>query len=242
MSNFRDNSMPRIDGRTNNELRPVEITRGFLKHPEGSVLIKTGDTHVICTATVEEGVPNWLVGSGHGWVTAEYGMLPRATTERNPRNQTSGRTFEIQRIIGRCLRAAVNMNRLGENTIKIDCDVIQADGGTRTASVTGAYVALWDALSYMVNMGIVADMPLVGPVAAASVGVVNSECMLDLTYAEDSVAGVDMNAFMRDNEFVEIQGTGEASTFGRETLDALLDLAIEGIGKLMRIQADVLSL
>jgi ribonuclease PH len=241
VTNCRDDPMPRIDGRTNNELRKVEITRGFLKHPEGSVLIKTGDTHVICTATVEEGVPNWLVGSGHGWVTAEYGMLPRATTERNPRNQTSGRTYEIQRIIGRCLRAAVDMNRLGENTIKIDCDVIQADGGTRTASVTGAYVALCDALSYMVNMGIVTDMPLVGPVAAVSVGLVNSECMLDLTYAEDSTAGVDMNVFMRDNEFVEVQGTGEASTYGRKTLDTLLDLAIEGIGKLMHIQADVLS-
>jgi ribonuclease PH len=232
--------MPRVDGRANDELRRVEIIRGYLKHPEGSVLIKTGDTHVICTATVEEGVPNWLVGSGQGWITAEYGMLPRSTNERNPRGQNSGRIYEIQRIIGRSLRAAVDMKRLGENTIRIDCDVIQADGGTRTASVTGAYVALYDALSYMVNMGTISDIPLEGSVAAVSVGILDGECILDLSYSEDSRAEVDMNITMRDDEFVEIQGTGENATFDRITLSTLLDLGVRGIKKLMKIQADTL--
>ncbi len=163
--------MPRVDGRSNDELRPVEFVKGYLKHPEGSVLVSTGETKVICTATVEEGVPGWLNGSGRGWVTAEYGMLPRSTNERMKRYKVSGRTQEIQRLIGRSLRAAVDMKRLGENTIKIDCDVIQADGGTRTASITGAFVALCDALDFMVNMEMIRERPILGNIAAVSIGV-----------------------------------------------------------------------
>ncbi|MDF1541130.1 MAG: ribonuclease PH [Candidatus Thorarchaeota archaeon] len=228
--------MPRSDGRNNDQLRPVEITRNYLKHPEGSVLISTGDTKVICTATVEENIPGWLNGSGQGWVTAEYGMLPRATNDRTGRNRVTGRDQEIQRLIGRSLRAAVHMDRMGENTIKIDCDVIQADGGTRTASITGAYVALIDALQYMVDMDLTPDLPLRGNVGAVSVGLVKDECLLDLCYVEDVAAQVDMNIVMLDDEYVEIQGTGEHSTFDRKTLDELLDLAKKGIGELITIQ------
>jgi ribonuclease PH len=233
--------MPRVDGRTNDILRPVEFKRGYLKHPEGSVLITTGETKVICTATLELGVPSWLNGSGQGWVTAEYGMLPRSTNERMNRYKVSGRTQEIQRLIGRSLRAAVDMKRMGENTIKIDCDVIQADGGTRTASITGAFIALHDALSYMVDLGLIEEKPLRGNVAAISVGIVNREILLDLCYAEDSQADVDMNVVMRDNEFVEIQGTGEGSTFERRTLDEMLDIASRGISHLIGLQKQVLS-
>ncbi|MHA1908961.1 MAG: ribonuclease PH [Candidatus Thorarchaeota archaeon] len=228
--------MPRSDGRTNDQLRPVEITRNYLKHPEGSVLICTGDTKVICTATVEESVPGWLNGSGQGWVTAEYAMLPRATNDRTSRGRVTGRNQEIQRLIGRSLRAAVHMDRMGENSVKIDCDVIQADGGTRTASITGAYVALVDALTYMVDMDLTPDLPLRGNVGAVSVGLVNDECLLDLAYLEDVNAQVDMNIVMLDDEYVEVQGTGEHSTFNRETLDELLDLAKKGIGELINHQ------
>ncbi|MFW9909775.1 MAG: ribonuclease PH [Candidatus Thorarchaeota archaeon] len=228
--------MARNDGRANNQLRPVQITRNYLKHPEGSVLISTGDTKVICTATVEESVPGWLNGSGKGWVTAEYGMLPRSTNERTGRNRVSGRSQEIQRLIGRSLRAAVYLERMGENTIKIDCDVIQADGGTRTASITGAYVALVDALNYMVDMELIPDLPLRGNVAAVSVGLVNDECLLDLSYIEDVDAQVDMNIVMLEDEYVEIQGTGESSTFDRATLDELLGLAKNGIEELIAMQ------
>lgn len=228
--------MVRLDSRANNELRPITITRNYLKYPEGSVLISTGETKVICTASVEEGVPGWLNGSGQGWVTAEYGMLPRATNERTNRYKVSGRDQEIQRLIGRSLRAAVDMNRIGDNTIKIDCDVIQADGGTRTASITGAYVALVDALTYMVDMGLIPDLPLKGNVAAVSVGLIDDECLLDLCYIEDSAAQVDMNVVMLDDEYVEVQGTGEHSTFSRATLDELLDLARKGIGELIQFQ------
>ncbi|MFW9955818.1 MAG: ribonuclease PH [Candidatus Thorarchaeota archaeon] len=228
--------MARNDGRANNQLRPVQITRNYLKHPEGSVLISTGDTKVICTATVEESVPGWLNGSGKGWVTAEYGMLPRSTNERTGRNRVSGRSQEIQRLIGRSLRAAVYLERMGENTIKIDCDVIQADGGTRTASITGAYVALVDALNYMVDMDLIPDLPLRGNVAAVSVGLVNDECLLDLSYIEDVDAQVDMNIVMLEDEYVEIQGTGESSTFDRATLDELLGLAKNGIEELIAMQ------
>lgn len=233
--------MPRGDGRTNDALRPVEFKRKYLKHPEGSVLITTGETKVICTATLELGVPGWLNGSGQGWVTAEYGMLPRSTNERMNRYKVSGRTQEIQRLIGRSLRAAVDMKRMGENTIKIDCDVIQADGGTRTASITGAYVALCDALDYMLDLGLVEEKPLLGNVAAISVGIVNGEALLDLCYSEDSQADVDMNVVMRDDEFVEVQGTGESSTFKRRTLHEMLDLASKGISHLISLQKRVLS-
>lgn len=200
------------------------------------MLISTGDTKVICTATVEESVPGWLNGSGKGWVTAEYGMLPRSTNERTGRNRVSGRSQEIQRLIGRSLRAAVYLERMGENTIKIDCDVIQADGGTRTASITGAYVALVDALNYMVDMDLIPDLPLRGNVAAVSVGLVNDECLLDLSYIEDVDAQVDMNIVMLEDEYVEIQGTGESSTFDRATLDELLGLAKNGIEELIAMQ------
>jgi ribonuclease PH len=233
--------MPRADGRTNDALRPVEFKRKYLKHPEGSVLITTGETKVICTATLELGVPGWLNGSGQGWVTAEYGMLPRSTNERMNRYKVSGRTQEIQRLIGRSLRAAVDMKRMGENTIKIDCDVIQADGGTRTASITGAYVALCDALDYMVGLGLVEEKPLLGNVAAISVGIVNGEVLLDLCYSEDSQAQVDMNVVMQNDEFVEVQGTGEGSTFKRRTLNEMLDMASKGISHLISLQKQVLS-
>ncbi len=233
--------MARVDGRANDELRSVEFARGYLKHPEGSVLISTGETKVICTATVEEGVPGWLNGSGRGWVTAEYGMLPRSTNERMGRYKVSGRTQEIQRLIGRSLRAAVDLNKLGENTIKIDCDVIQADGGTRTASITGAYVALCDALDFMVNMDMIREKPLVGNVAAVSVGLIKDDLLLDLNYIEDSTADVDMNVVMLIDEFVEVQGTAEGSTFKRGILDEMLDLASNGIRKLIDHQNTALS-
>jgi len=233
--------MARVDGRANNELRPVEFVRGYLKHPEGSVLISTGETKVICTASVEEGVPGWLNGSGRGWVTAEYGMLPRSTNERMGRYKVSGRTQEIQRLIGRSLRAAVDLNQLGENTIKIDCDVIQADGGTRTASITGAYVALCDALDFMVDMDMIREKPLVGNVAAVSVGLIKDDLLLDLNYIEDSNADVDMNIVMLKDEFVEVQGTAEGSTFKRGMLDEMLDSASNGISKLIDLQNMALS-
>ncbi|TFF91893.1 ribonuclease PH [Candidatus Thorarchaeota archaeon] len=233
--------MARFDGRQNDDLRPVEIERNYLKHPEGSVLIKTGDTHVICTATVEESVPGWLNGSGRGWVTAEYGMLPRATDDRTNRYKLSGRNQEIQRLIGRSLRAAVALERMGENTIRLDCDVIQADGGTRTASITGAYVALVDALQYMVDIGLIPELPLEGQVAAVSVGVIDTECLLDLAYIEDSVADVDMNIVMLDSDYVEVQGTAEGLPFDREALEEMLTLAEHGISELMEFQVKALD-
>jgi ribonuclease PH len=234
--------MPRTDGRANDELRPVEFVRNFLKHPEGSVLVSTGETKVICTATVEETVPGWLNGKSQGWVTAEYGMLPRSTDDRMNRYKVSGRTQEIQRLIGRSLRAAVDMNRMGENTVRIDCDVIQADGGTRTAAITGAYVALCDALEYMVDMDLVTERPIIGNVAAVSVGLVKEEALLDLCYIEDVGADVDMNIVMLDDKFVEVQGTAEGATFGRSALDAMLDLAAKGVADLREKQNETLSL
>nr|KXH71689.1 MAG: ribonuclease PH [Candidatus Thorarchaeota archaeon SMTZ1-45] len=232
--------MPRVDGRVNDELRPIEFTRNFLKHPEGSVLIATGETKVICTATVEEGVPGWLNGKGQGWVTAEYGMLPRSTDDRMNRYKVSGRTQEIQRLIGRSLRTAVDMTQLGENTIRIDCDVIQADGGTRTASITGAYVALCDAVQYMTDMEMISQSPISSNVAAVSVGVIKNEVLLDLCYFEDVQADVDMNIVMRGNEFVEIQGTAEGATFGRDVMNEMLDLATKGISDLIKAQNEAL--
>lgn len=234
--------MSRVDGRANNELRPVQFSRNFLKHPEGSVLIATGETKVICTATVEEGVPGWLNGKGQGWVTAEYGMLPRSTDERINRYKVSGRTQEIQRLIGRSLRAAVDMSRMGETTIRIDCDVIQADGGTRTASITGGYIALCDAVQYMIDMGTISETPITGNVAAVSVGRVNSETLLDLCYIEDSQADVDMNIVMHGNDFVEVQGTAEGATFSRDVMTEMLDQSTKGISELMELQNKALSI
>ncbi len=234
--------MPRTDGRANDELRPIEFVRNFLKHPEGSVLISTGETKVICTASVEEAVPSWLNGKNQGWVTAEYGMLPRSTDDRMNRYKLSGRAQEIQRLIGRSLRAAVDMKKLGENTIRIDCDVIQADGGTRTAAITGAYVALCDALDYMLDLDMISERPVLGNVAAVSVGLINGESLLDLCYAEDANADVDMNIVMRDDEFVEVQGTAEGATYGRTALNELLDLAMKGISGLIEAQNKALSL
>ena len=233
--------MTRIDARANDQLRPVIITRDYLKYAEGSVLIATGDTKIICTATVEENVPGWLNGVDQGWITAEYGMLPRATTDRTNRYKMSGRTQEIQRLIGRSLRAAVDLKKLGSNTIRIDCDVIQADGGTRTASITGGYVALIDALNYMVDMNLIEEKPVLGNIAAVSVGIVKDEILLDLCYAEDSIAEVDMNIVMLDDEFVEVQGTGEGSTYDRKALESMLDLAIKGIKELIEEQKKALS-
>ncbi len=227
-------------------LRPVQITTEINKHAEGSALIECGDTRVICTASVEQKIPNFLRGSGQGWVTAEYGMLPRSTgsrmTREVKRGRMSGRTQEIQRLIGRSLRAIVDLNRLGERTIWVDCDVIQADGGTRTASITGAYVALALACSRLRQGGEIASTPLLDLVAAVSVGVVDGQVQLDLCYQQDSSAEVDMNVVMTGKgDFVEIQGTAEGKAFSRRQLAQLLDLAEKGIHELMAEQRQTLS-
>jgi ribonuclease PH len=236
----------RNDGRVNDALRQVRITRNFTKHAEGSVLVEFGDTRVICTASVEESVPPFLRGKGTGWVTAEYSMLPRATNTRSSREaakgKQSGRTLEIQRLIGRSLRAVTDLALLGERSITIDCDVIQADGGTRTASITGAYVALCDALSTLVNNGLIPQLPLREAVAAVSVGIVAGEALLDLNYLEDSTAEVDMNFVMTSSErFVEVQGTAEAEPFTIEQMDAMRVLATAGIQRLFAIQHEALA-
>lgn len=232
--------MTRIDGRSRTQLRPVRLTVDYLDYAEGSVLIETGNTRVLCAASVEEKVPPFLEGKGQGWVTAEYNMLPRATHTRSPRERdgrVSGRTQEIQRLIGRSLRAVVDMNALGPRTITIDCDVLQADGGTRTASITGAYVALHRACSLLMQRGVLAAHPVRTAVAAVSVGVVDGEILLDLCYAEDSHADVDCNIVMTaEHEFVEVQGTGEGNVFSRATMDALITLAEQGITELLAIQ------
>ena len=232
--------MTRIDGRSRTQLRPVRLTVDYLDYAEGSVLIETGNTRVLCAASVEEKVPPFLEGKGQGWVTAEYNMLPRATHTRSPRERdgrVSGRTQEIQRLIGRSLRAVVDMNALGPRTITIDCDVLQADGGTRTASITGAYVALHRACSLLMQRGVLAAHPVRTAVAAVSVGVVDGEILLDLCYAEDSHADVDCNIVMTaEHEFVEVQGTGEGNVFSRATMDTLITLAEQGITELLAIQ------
>ncbi len=232
--------MIRIDGRTRTQLRPVKLSVGFAEYAEGSVLIEAGQTRVLCAASVEERVPPFLEGRGQGWVTAEYNMLPRATHTRNARERSgkiSGRTQEIQRLIGRSLRAAVDLNGLGPRTITLDCDVIQADGGTRTASVTGAYIALHRACTRLVAQGLLPAHPVKTAVAAVSVGVVEGEILLDLCYAEDSRADVDFNVVMTaGHEFIEVQGTGEGAVFSRTTMDAMLDLAETGIIDLLQIQ------
>jgi ribonuclease PH len=238
--------MQRSEGRTAASLRPIRITRGYLKHAEGSVLVEFGDTKVICTASVEESVPPFLRGKGSGWVTAEYAMLPRATHTRSPREaakgKVGGRTHEIQRLIGRSLRAVTDLKALGERSVLIDCDVIQADGGTRTAAITGAYVALADALRGLQAKGLLAASPLREAVAAVSVGIVDGRVMLDLDYREDSGAEVDMNFVMTGSgRFVEVQGTAEAEPFTVAQMDAMRDSAMAGIRRLLAIQEECLA-
>jgi ribonuclease PH len=234
--------MPRPDGRAPDQLRPTTLTRDYLLHPEGSVLVEFGATKVICTASVEDKVPSFLRGQGLGWVTAEYAMLPRATSTRSPRETRgpSGRSQEIQRLVGRALRAVIDRAKLGERTVWVDCDVIQADGGTRTAAITGAFVAVADALGRI--PGLDPRAPVRDCVAAVSVGVVGGEAVLDLNYAEDSSAAVDMNIVMTGaGEFVEVQGTAEQTPFSQARLDALLRLAAEGIRRLVALQRRALD-
>jgi ribonuclease PH len=238
--------MKRFDGRAPDELRRVEIQLGFTENPAGSVLIRTGRTMVLCTATLEKSVPGWLRGSGKGWVTAEYSMLPGSTDTRTEREaqkgKLSGRTQEIQRLIGRSLRATIDLVALGERAVVIDCDVLQADGGTRTAAVTGGYVALAAACKRLVEVGQLKQSPLHDSVAAVSVGVVDGEILLDLPYAEDSRAEVDMNVVQTGSgRLVEVQGTGEGGTFDRKLLDRMLDVAEKGIAELAAVQARALG-
>ncbi|MEU8932649.1 ribonuclease PH [Streptomyces sp. NPDC048409] len=240
--------MSRHDGRTPEQLRPVTIERGWSKHAEGSVLVSFGDTKVFCTASVTEGVPRWRKGSGEGWVTAEYSMLPRATNTRGDRESVrgkiGGRTHEISRLIGRSLRAIIDYKALGENTIVLDCDVLQADGGTRTAAITGAYVALADAVTWAKERKLVkaGRQPLTGTVSAVSVGIVGKVPLLDLCYEEDVRAETDMNVVCTgDGRFVEVQGTAEAEPFARDELNALLDLAVAGCTDLAAIQRTALE-
>lgn len=238
--------MPRPENRANDQLRPVTITRQWLDHAEGSVLVEFGKTRVLCAASVTQGVPRWRKGSGLGWVSAEYAMLPRATHTRGDRESVKGklggRTHEISRLIGRSLRAVVDHKALGENTILLDCDVLQADGGTRTAAVTGAYVALADAVEWLRAKNALAGEPLTGTVAAVSVGVLHGEPRLDLEYVEDVAAETDMNVVCTgDGRFVEVQGTAEGEPFDRKLLDALLDLAVGGCADLTRIQLAALA-
>jgi ribonuclease PH len=231
----------RPDGRADNELRPVTISRSWLDHAEGSVLVEFGKTRVLCAASVTEGVPRWRKGSGLGWVTAEYAMLPRSTHTRSDREsvkgRVGGRTHEISRLVGRSLRAAIDYTALGENTIVIDCDVLQADGGTRTAAITGAYVALADAVTWLRGRGALAGEPLVNSVAAVSVGILDGIARLDLCYDEDVTAETDMNVVCTgEGSFIEVQGTAEGAPFSRAELDALLDLAVKGCADLTALQ------
>ena len=234
--------MIRSDGRGADKLRKVQITRNYLKFPEGSCLIELGNTKVICTASVDESVPPFLKGSGTGWVTAEYGMLPRSCGTRIPRGKDSGRTYEIQRLVGRSLRTVTDMKNLGERSIWLDCDVIQGDGGTRTASITGSFIALADAMSKLKKQGLIKKILLKDFVAATSVGILNGTPILDLCYEEDSKAEVDMNVVMTGGgEFIEIQGTGERKSFTKEQMDGLMDLGKKGIADLVDIQKNLLK-
>lgn len=240
-----DNNDLRIDGRKKNELRPMVVTRNYIKHAQGSVLIEVGDTKVICTAMIEEKVPPFLKGHKQGWVTAEYEMLPGSTNTRKSRDRNrgkiDGRTMEIQRLIGRSLRSVIDLSKLGERTLWIDCDVIQADGGTRTAAITGSFVALHDALSNMVNKGMVKEMPITNFVAATSVGIHQGEPLVDLCYEEDSNAEVDMNMVMTEKgEIIEIQGTGEERPFSKQELEKMLALGEESIKKIIDFQKETL--
>ena len=237
----------RVDGRTKDQLRPVTFTRNYTKHAEGSVLVATGDTKVICTVSIEDGVPYFLRGQDRGWLTAEYSLLPGSTPSRSTREaargKISGRTREIQRLIGRSLRAVVALELIGEKTFWVDCDVIQADGGTRTASITGAYVALVDAVNSYLEEGKFDKSPLGSFLAATSVGIVDGDLMLDLCYHEDSQAQVDMNVVMtEDGRVIEVQGTAEEAPFTREEMDGLLDLAEKGIGELITAQKESLNI
>ena len=235
--------MSRIDGRQNDQLREIKITRNFTKYAAGSVLIEAGETKVICTATIEEKVPPFMRNTGRGWITAEYNMLPSSTQSRkireSSRGKIEGRTQEIQRLIGRALRSAIDLEQLGERTIWIDCDVIQADGGTRTASITGAFIALMDALYQLKEENKIEEIPIKNYLAAVSVGIVNGEPVLDLNYHEDSNAKVDMNVIMTDSEeYIEIQGTGEEAPFNKKELSGLLELAEKGIMELIHKQKE----
>ncbi|PWR20670.1 ribonuclease PH [Zavarzinia compransoris] len=237
----------RAHGRQADQLRPISLEPGFSKHAEGSCFVRFGDTHVLCTASIDEKVPSWLRGQGRGWVTAEYGMLPRATHSRNDREaakgKQTGRTQEIQRLIGRALRAAIDLEKLGEVSIKIDCDVIQADGGTRTASVTGAYVALYQAIEGLMNKGTLKENPIRTEVAAVSCGIVKGEALLDLDYTEDSSAGADANFVLTGTgQIVEIQGTAEGAPFSAEEFANLFALAQGGIARLTAYQRTALGL
>ena len=236
----------RLSQRKNNELRSIEIIRNYTKHAEGSVLIKCGDTHVICTASIEEKIPSFLKGKNQGWITAEYGMLPRSTSTRMAREASrgkqSGRTQEIQRLIGRSLRSIINLEILGERTIQIDCDVVQADGGTRTASINGAYIALYDAIQNLINKGLIKESPIVDSIAAISLGIKDSDIFLDLDYIEDSNCDTDMNIVMTGSgKFVEIQGTAEGEAFTRDEMNNLIDMAEHGIKQLTEIQNSLLT-
>lgn len=234
--------MSRIDGRADNKIRHVKITRPFLKFAEGSCLIELGNTKVICSATVEESVPPFLRNTGTGWVTAEYGMLPRSCQSRIPRGKDSGRTYEIQRLVGRSLRSVTQMKALGERTVWLDCDVLQGDGGTRTAAITGAFIALIDALAKLKKTGQIASIPVSDYVAATSVGIIGGTPMLDLAYEEDSKADVDMNVVMTGNgRFIEVQGTAERKPFTADQMSELMRLAQEGIGELVDIQRNLLK-
>jgi ribonuclease PH len=241
-----DNQLMRVDNRAPDQLRPTQLHPQYLLHPEGSVLMESGRTKVICTASVEDRVPPFLRNTGKGWVTAEYGMLPRATSTRNTREASTGkvggRTQEIQRLIGRSLRSVIKLDQLGERTIWMDCDVVQADGGTRTAAITGAFVALVLALQSIREKGLISEIPVTDYVAATSVGIIESTRMLDLAYEEDSRAEVDMNVVMTGSgKFIEVQGTAEGLPFGRDALNDLLDLAQKGIGHLIELQKQVVG-
>lgn len=229
--------MGRKNQRGTKQIRKVKLSRGFIKPADGSCLIEMGDTKVVCTSSFEQNIPSFLKGQGQGWLTAEYGMLPGATDVRMNRNKISGRTFEIQRLIGRALRSVIDLGKIGENTLWIDCDVIQADGGTRTASVTGGFVAMVDCLEKLQKKGILKEIPVRHYLAAVSAGIVRDELLLDLNYAEDSKADLDTNVVMNsDEEFVEVQGTAENGTFPRSTLDDILDVTAGGIKELIKIQ------
>ena len=239
-------SKSRSDARSHNQLREVRFTRGWSEHPEGSVLVEFGKTRVLCTASFTEGVPRWMQGQGKGWVTAEYSMLPRATHTRSDRESVKGklggRTQEISRLIGRSLRSIIDMSALGENTVILDCDVLQADGGTRTAAITGAYVALSDAMTWAIAKGIVAKSPITDSIAAISVGIIDGQPTLDLCYEEDVRAETDMNVVCTGSgKFVEVQGTAERHPFDRALLDNLLDLALKGCQELALLQNKALS-
>jgi len=236
----------RPSGREQDQMREIKITRNFTKHAEGSVLVEFGDTRVICTASVEERVPGFLRGKGQGWVTAEYGMLPRSTGSRMgreaARGKQGGRTMEIQRLIGRSLRAVIDLKALGERSIAIDCDVIQADGGTRTASITGGFVALADAINHLIENGNLKKSPLLGQIASVSVGIFKDNAVLDLDYDEDSNAETDMNVVMNENgDFIEVQGTAEGHAFSQDEMNTMLDYAKKGISELIQHQKDALT-